>query len=56
MGPRPMNSERVLRHDSEVHRVQETPAVGCIAQVRGKFSRQSAARVSDLCTWASSQT
>lgn len=33
----PMNSEQDIRHDLEVHRVQEMPAVVCIAQVRRKF-------------------
>lgn len=32
-----MNSEQDIRHDLEVHRVQEMPAVVCIAQVRRKF-------------------
>ncbi|KAK4823771.1 hypothetical protein QYF61_006226 [Mycteria americana] len=30
----PMNSEQDIRHDLEVHRIQEMPAVVCIAQYR----------------------
>lgn len=33
----PMNSEQDIHHDLEVHRIQEMPAVVCIAQVRRKF-------------------
>lgn len=33
----PMNSEQDILHDLEVHRIQEMPAVVCIAQVRRKF-------------------
>lgn len=33
----PTNSEQDICHDLEVHRIQETPAVVCIAQVRREF-------------------
>lgn len=33
----PMNSEQDIGHDSEVHCIQEMPAVACIAQVKRKL-------------------